>query len=284
MRGMYHPVTASPFKCTNTYMELAPCDGLNPYIRCFWGSEKPYVKTDAFYDIVVPDTCVDIIYNIDYTDNKITGGFCGVNDSSFCVSDECNQGHLVSTFAIRFYAWGAYAFSQDSLKDTLNGFYDISSRFHWLDIELGQRLFEINSLSERVHFVENLFLNRLLKVRENNLINGVIDNIILNKGTLSVEQLAKDSFISIRQLERQFNEYIGITPKKLNNLVRYQLLWNDILRNPDFNVLDAVYKYGYTDQPHLMREFKRYHTMDIKKAIQYAYGNVENIQYFHGGY
>lgn len=284
MRGRYSPVTAAPFKYTDAYMELTPCNGLNPYIRCFWGSEKPYLKTDAAYDIVVPDTCVDIIYNIDYTDNKITGSFCGINDSSFCAFDEFGKGHLVSTFAIRFYAWGAYAFSQDSLKDTLNEFCDISSRFHWLDIELRQRLFEMDSLSERVRFVENMFLGRLFKVRENSLINEVVENIILNKGTLGVEQMAGDSFVSSRQLERLFKEYIGITPKKFNNLVRYQLLWNDILRDSEFNIMDAVYKYGYTDQSHLMREFKRYHKMDIRTARKYAFDNVGNIQYFHGIY
>lgn len=29
-----------------------------------------------------------------------------------------------------------------------------------------------------------------------------------------------------RQLERLFHEYIGMTPKKLGKLVRYQFLWN----------------------------------------------------------
>ena len=84
--------------------------------------------------------------------------------------------------------------------------------------------------------------------------------------------------MSTRQLERLFHEYVGITPKKLSNLIRYQFLWRDILCEPDFDVIDAVYKYGYTDQSHLMREFKRYHSMDINSAKAVAFENVENIQ------
>ena len=34
----YHPVTATPYQCTEDYMEFAPCEALKPYIRCFWES------------------------------------------------------------------------------------------------------------------------------------------------------------------------------------------------------------------------------------------------------
>ena len=52
--------------------------------------------------------------------------------------------------------------------------------------------------------------------------------------------------------------------------MRYQYLWGEVVKNPGFCVSDAVYQYGYTDQSHLIREFKRYHTMDIRKAAAYA--------------
>ena len=95
---------------------------------------------------------------------------------------------------------------------------------------------------------------------------------------MDISNLAKESFVSIRQLERLFHEYVGITPKKMSNLIRYQFLWRNILYEPDFNVLSAVHKFGYTDQSHLLREFKRYHSMDIRKARSIALKDVENIQ------
>ena len=87
-----------------------------------------------------------------------------------------------------------------------------------------------------------------------------------------------DRFIRPQLLERLFHEYVGITPKKISNLIRYQFLWRDILCEPDFDVLSAVHKYGYTDQSHLLREFKRYHSMDIHEARTIALKYVENIQ------
>lgn len=280
----YTPLTAVPFRENHKYKEILPKNPeLAKYIRCFWGSEKPYINQEKEADIslVIPDTCVDIMYFIDHTENTVTDGFCGINDASFLDRDSAKHGHHVSIFAIRFYAWGAYAFSEDSLKGTLNGFYDVRSRFRRLDKILRQQLFEKESLEERMALAEEFFSCQLFRIRENPVVDRAVQQIILHQGALGTSELEKECFISSRQLERLFHEYIGITPKKLCNLVRYQCLWNEILRNPRFCIQDAVYKYGYTDQSHLMREFKRYHTMDIQKAKIHAYDHVDNIQYFY---
>lgn len=277
---VYRPLTATPLKRNNSYSELIPCKEMHPYIRCYWGTESPILHSasNVVSELVIPDTCVDIIYHIDYTNNTVTGGFCGINDCSFHAGNNETIGHMISTFAIRFYGWGAYAFADDSMKSTLNGYVDIGSRFEWLDKVIRPQLLELKTLQEKVSFVEKLLIKRLPNMRENVIVNDTIQNILLHRGSLDVSSLAKDSFVSTRQLERLFQEYVGITPKKLSNLIRYQFLWRDILFKPDFNVLSAVHKYGYTDQSHLLREFKRYHSLDIHSAKLVAFENVGNIQ------
>ncbi len=198
---------------------------------------------------------------------------------SFVEDVSAKPGHLVSMFAIRFYAWSVYAFSEDSLKGSLNEYCGIDSRFQRLDRILRPQLLDNSLMEERIRIAEKFFLRQMLCPRQNDIINQAAREIVSCKGTLSVSGLAEECFVSSRQLERLFHEYIGITPKKFCNLVRYQCLWNEILRNPGFRILDAVERYGYTDQSHLMREFKQYHTMDIGKAKMYACHNVENIQY-----
>lgn len=276
----YRPLTATPFKRDIFYTESTPSKELSPYVRCYWGTENPMMQTqnNRTPQIVIPDTCVDIIYNIDYTLNTVSGGFCGINDSSFYVSGNRITGHMTATFAIRFYAWSAYVFAEDSLKFTMNRYFDVGSRFEWLDKMIRQQLLERKTLQEKISFVEKLLVNKLSDARENSVVDTTIHNILKNKGTLDVTQLAKASFVSTRQLERLFHEYVGITPKKMSNLIRYQFLWRDILQEPDFDVLSAVCKYGYTDQSHLLREFKKYHCMDIQKAKRIAFKDVGNIQ------
>lgn len=244
------------------------------------GTQNPLIQidNDDVPELVIPDTCVDIIYHIDYTDNTVTGGFCGINDCSFHAHNSGTIGHTVSTFAIRFYAWSAYAFTDDSLQFTMNGYFDVGSRFEWLDKIIRPKLLKLKTLQEKILFTEQVLLKRLSDVRENTVVNDTIQNILINKGSLDIAKLAKESFVSTRQLERLFHEYIGITPKKLSNLIRYQFLWRDILCEPDFDVLSAVHKFGYTDQSHLLREFKRYHSIDIHNARIMAFKDVGNIQ------
>lgn len=281
----YHPLTATPFKSNTFYTELSPCTELDPYIRCYWGTGASRLQreNDSAPEIVIPDTCADIIYYIDDTSHEVSGGFYGINDHSFCLPEGSGTGSALTIFAIRFYAWSVYAFAEDSLRSTMNGYFEAASLFEWLDKPLRSRLPELRTLRERASFAERLLRNRLSEGKENKIVDSVIRNILLNRGSLGVSDLAKASFVSTRQLERVFHEYIGITPKKLSNLIRYQLLWRDVLCETNFDVLSAVHKYGYTDQSHLLREFKRYHSMDIHNARMLAFHDVGNIQDVFGG-
>lgn len=35
LHKLYNPITATPFKYTEDYMEFEPCEALKPYIHCF---------------------------------------------------------------------------------------------------------------------------------------------------------------------------------------------------------------------------------------------------------
>lgn len=280
----YYPITATPFIKNNSYRELVPCKALQPYIRCYWGTDRPLIQEekDCVSRLVIPDTCVDIIYNIDDTANTVSGGFCGINDCSFYAFEKANTGHAVATFSIRFYAWSAYAFAGDSLRSTLNGYFKADALFEWLDRMIRPKLLELRTLEEKAAFAEELLRGRLSDRKENRIVDNAVSCILDNRGSLEVSDLAKELFVSTRQLERLFHEYIGITPKKLSNLIRYQFLWRDIVCEPNFNLLNAVHKYGYTDQSHLLREFKKYHSMDIHSARTLAFQDVGNIQEARG--
>ena len=106
------------------------------------------------------------------------------------------MGHMVSTFAIRFYAWSAYAFADDSLQSTMNGYFDVGSRFEWLDKIIRPKLLKLRTLQEKASFTEQVLLKKLPNVRENAVINDTIQNILIQKGSLDIAKLAKESFVS----------------------------------------------------------------------------------------
>ena len=81
---IFKPLTANPFRHTVNYMEFEPCAALKPYIRCFWGARKPYspaIRSVSPQKLVIPDTCMDIIFSVNYTENRIRNIFSGISDA-----------------------------------------------------------------------------------------------------------------------------------------------------------------------------------------------------------
>lgn len=278
---IYNPRTATPFACNETYMEVEPCDALKPYIKCFWGSGKPYrqIRTDIpTKGIITPDTCMDIIFTVDFTDNRIYGKFCGIDDRSYAFYDKNDESRMLSTFAIRFYAWSAFLFSEESICGAENAFYDVGYHFSKLKKEMEPVLFDIVNMEDRIRLAEQWLVKHMHLERSSHILTDAVAEILQKKGNVEIGRLAREIHISSRQLERICKENMGISPKKLASLVRYQYLWNDILFHPQFQVLDAVYRYGYTDQAHLLKDFKRFHTMNIADAREYAVKHVAFLQ------
>jgi AraC-like DNA-binding protein len=277
----YRPVTATPFRHNETYTEYTPCDALKPYIRCFWGSNTPYrqIKTDHLLKtLVVPDTCMDIIFDINYTDNRIQSSFCGINDRSFITDDRYDKEKLISTFAIRFYAWSASLFSKETMDGVLNASIDPRIHFPKLTDAIEPLLFNITGIKGRITAAEKYLLQYLMTQRTSPLVMEATAEILKRKGNIKTGDLAAQMLISSRQLERIFRGNMGISPKKLSSLIRYQFLWNDILFRKNFNSMDEAQELGYTDQAHLLHDFHQFHTMNITAARKLAGVDVAFLQ------
>lgn len=280
LHEIYTPITAKPFKNDKENVEIKPCEELAPYIRCFWGSKNPYREDEIdkpFNSIIIPDTCMDIIFNINYTDNKIDSSFCGIDERSFLIQGG-RQKRMISTFGIRFYPWSAFLFTDDSLKNTKNAAFDLEYHFSKIKREIEPLLFDVSNIMDRIKIVEKYLIENIHLNRKNTLLMDSVNEILVHHGNIEIDQLSKDVHISSRQLQRIFSENIGLTPKKLSSLIRYQYLWQDALYRTDFDVMDAVSKYGFVDQSHLLNEFKKYHTLTITKAKKAALQDVAFLQ------
>ena len=276
MHTLYYPLTAHPFDRSAQYTEIAPCQALAPYIRCFWGTLYPLPDVrEKQLSIVTPDTCMDVIFTADYTANTLSCSFCGINDHTF-PSHIAGSGHLISTFAIRFYPWAAALFATDALSGTENQFLPAEAWFAPVTRALAPHLFDFHTLSELSVLAENALLAAMHTPGDVCLLHSAMHRMIRTKGALPIASLARNEQISPRRLERIFHRYVGMTPKKIATLIRYQQVLRDAVLYPDFDIQDAVLKYGYTDQSHLLHEFCRFHTMTPREARAYALSQFYN--------
>ncbi len=73
----------------------------------------------------------------------------------------------------------------------------------------------------------------------------------------SISELAKESDIGAKSLERLFYRHIGVAPKKFAGIIRFFKAHKDILHNGLQDLVTTSLKSGYFDQPHFNREFKK---------------------------
>ena len=106
-------------------------------------------------------------------------------------------------------------------------------------------------------YLNHFFLHKLSKPKH--ILLPVVADIQNNKGLLNVPNLAQRHFTTVRQLERSFKQYIGISPKEFINFVRYQLTLAKIQSNTsNRSLLDIAFECGYYDHAHLTNEVKKY--------------------------
>ena len=269
----FRPITATPSRCTDEYVEIAPCEELRPFIRCFWGSRHPILSSSARAaggNIVIPDTCADIIFAVHNEEHSIESSFCGICDQTFFSPSLYGGERTTSVFGVRFYAWSVVLFSDENMKGSKNCYCDAGVFFEQMKREMENILYEQEQIGQRVLIAQKYLLKRLKLQRENSLFMRAISKIVEENGNRRVLELATDLHISSRQMERVFETNMGVTPKKAIDLIRYQSLWQEVYANKAFNILDAVYKYGYTDQAHLLNDFRKKHGISLKEAVTYA--------------
>ena len=267
---MYRPITGTPYQADDTYREVAPCEALRPYIRCFWGSEKPLPARPHEGGIVIPDTCMDIIFTVDYAQNRISSVFCTLDEHTHRTPHSDESGGCTATFAIRFYAWTASLFSEDKLHATANSTYPADAFFRQIERMLTPLLFEETTLMGKVLAAEKALLAVLRPEKADPAVLCAIHHILRTEGRIRISEVSAALALSPRQLERRFDAAMGLSPKALAGLMRYQLLWQDMALNPRFDALDAVARFGYADQAHLLHDFHHRHGMSPREALDIA--------------
>jgi AraC-like DNA-binding protein len=127
-------------------------------------------------------------------------------------------------------------------------------------ISLEETLSQQNDNDEKIKLLNQFFKTLISKKSESNqlIINSSLHFILANKGCFSVKQLVNHTGYTERHLERKFKECIGLNPKKFGNVVRlHHFLKLLKYKSEDLNLTAICYEAGFSDQSHLIKEFKK---------------------------
>ncbi len=80
--------------------------------------------------------------------------------------------------------------------------------------------------------------------------------MLAGRGRRPVAEIARRAGWGRRQLERAFRSGVGVTPKTLSRVIRFQNLLRLAGRDAGASWADLAARCGYADQAHLAREFR----------------------------
>lgn len=110
--------------------------------------------------------------------------------------------------------------------------------------------------AERVRIADDFFMRQMQQSQFTHpYLNNALSLIRQSSGDLRVEQLSRQLFVGRRQLERQFKEYIGLSPKMMLRIERFRRALHLARNNTARGTLTHIaHSCGYADQAHFIRE------------------------------
>ena len=243
-RGILHPASMAGQTVHRRYL---PCNALAEWIEHFWivewnfGSSSKLVST-------LPHPSVHITIS---ADESAVGG---IGTGRF-VRTLSGRGRV---FGIKFLPGAFYPWFRLPVSSIANKKLPLGSFFNNADA-FEAAMLDLQAHQDLVKCAETALLkqvpesdSRLIQVRR------ICETICSNRKLLRVEQICADENLSIRQLQRLFSLWVGVSPKWM--IQRYRLHevveeLNAAQTPPDW--ISLAEKLGYFDQAHFIRDFKR---------------------------
>jgi AraC-like DNA-binding protein len=126
---------------------------------------------------------------------------------------------------------------------------------------------------EAIGVIENYLNEKFQKASKPLAIDTALNQLIQFEGRIRVDDLAKISNLSNRQLERQCLYRTGYTPKYIARMVRFVKAWNLKEKYPELSWTNVAYQCDYSDQAHLIKDFKQFSGINPKQS-QFHFNNL----------
>ena len=246
------------------YEEITPVEPLSRYIKCFWVMQSP-VSEPSRQERILPDGCTEIVFNLADPFTQQEDDKTELQPLTLLVGQM--RRHLliapsgrVQLVGVRFWPGGAYPFLRLPMDEIANKVIPLDLVWGAIGRELESRIREIPTTPGVVREIETALLKRLSLFRARDEAElKAIGLILQSGGCLPIESLAEEMGISFRKLDRRFNTRVGLPPKTLCRIIRFQRALRMIEREsvrPDW--VRIALECGYYDQPHFIKEFKMF--------------------------
>lgn len=277
LHSLFRPLQVNGSDLSTYYIEQKPSAALKAYVACYWESglanrvveenlaascedtASLSLPQEETMERVLPDGCTDILFEYDPVSKRQELSYCGTFTQPFVSARQA--GSETRIFAVRFFPGGAHYFHGMPTHLFTGGNYRLEDLWPESIAVIGERIMEAQNFNERVRIMDEYLNQLLLRKRTNDcdLMKNLLHRIFVSAGSVGVKELAECEAISERQLNRKFGQWIGISPKKFSEVVRFQSVLHSIQSGGDLDWTELALKHSFFDQAHLIRNFRRFY-------------------------
>lgn len=232
------------------------CDSpLNDFIRGFWEMEFVSSSGAEIKQSLVPSGMPELLFCFGNTSGNTVSFILGQRTKSVNFAAGSCDGIIsiiIQPWAMgRFLNLNASLFC-DSIFDAFSVIPEAS--------ELLERINNCSNFSMRVTVLEAWLTKKIAAMRYQDLpklqyFSYSAENTQLHQPL--VKSIAANSNLSVRQVERIYNNEIGLSPKKYNSILRFQKSIFIKQTKPEISLAALACMSGYTDQAHMSNDYKK---------------------------
>lgn len=208
----------------------------------------------------VPDASIDLLFNIG--ENKvstyISGTVFGVKKWELGTQDDC--------FGVRFQPGQGILPKDITMEMIVND--DIEIDGDIFGKNLTEKIALAKTMSERIEIFKKAYEDMVLgrnSLSDKEKINEyLVNRISRTKGMITMRQLEDETNYSACYLRRIFKSFHGISPKQFAQYIRFQNLLMQVDKE-GVRYEQVALDCGYYDEPHMMKEFKKYSGVTLEQ-------------------
>jgi methylphosphotriester-DNA--protein-cysteine methyltransferase len=246
---------------TVEYEEQRPSRELAPFVEARWWMRAS--GPDAAVESVLPDGCLELVLHLG--DPFAAGPDArrlerqpeAVVVGQLTRRLFLRRGARAETMGIRFRPGGAWPFVGPCVDELTGRAVRVADLWGGSGRELWERVAAAGARPAQASAAESWLLRRMNSAAApDRAVEAAVRALRARRGALAVSEMAAHCGLGPRQLERRFRARVGLAPKALARVLRFQGVLEAAGRGGQAWVSLAL-DHGYFDQPHLVRDFRQ---------------------------
>jgi len=247
---------------------IYPSAALTPFVKYYWVFERDF--SIPVIDREVPKGFVQLMF---YRKNKIYSTLTNDFQPKAFIEGQMSgfwdvkyEGEM-EVVAVAFTSQGVQSFLNIPVGELYNKNTPVECLGDKSLKELEQAILNADNKFESIRIIEHYLLKKLAQSNPEIAEDEFTIQQMEFKNEVSIKDLSNLSNLCYKQFNRNFVRNIGINPKRLIRILRFQKALSVLQKGSKENLSELAFKCGYFDASHIHREIKEFSGYTLHEFI-----------------